>query len=77
MMPIFREAIKKNLVFALLLMSAVVPPGLQADARSDGERGIAEYRKGNLIVGMELLQKSAEAGYAPAQTTLAYILDAA
>ena len=76
-MTISRAAIKANLVFALLLLSAVVPPGLQADARSDGERGIAEYRKGNLIVGMELLQKSAEAGYAPAQTTLAYILDAA
>lgn len=50
---------------------------LHADARDDGERGIEEYRKGNLIEGMQLLQQSASAGYTPAQTTLAFILDAA
>ena len=47
-----------------------------ADARSDGDRGIEEYRKGNLIESMRLLEKSATEGYAPAQTTLAFILDA-
>ena len=60
---------------ALLILS--LPSTLQADARSDGERGIAEYRQGNLIEAMEWLQKSAAAGYTPAQTTLAFILDAA
>ncbi len=55
---------------------ALAAPELHADARSDGERGIEEYRKGNLIESMRLLQKSAAAGYAPAQTTLAFILDA-
>ena len=60
---------------ALLIL--FLPSELLADARSDGERGIAEYRRGNLIEAMEWLQKSAAAGYAPAQTTLAFILDAA
>ena len=46
-----------------------------ADAKTDGEKGIAEYRQGNLIEGMQLMQKSAEQGYAPAQVTLAFILD--
>lgn len=46
-----------------------------ADARSDGEKGIAEYRKGNLIASIQLLEKSAAAGYPPAQVTLAYIYD--
>ena len=62
---------------ALALAAALLclPTTLLADAVSDGERGIAEYRKGNLIEAMQWLQKSAEAGYAPAQTTLAFILD--
>lgn len=46
-----------------------------SDATTDGENGIIEFRKGNLIEAMKLLQHSAEQGYAPAQTTLAYILD--
>ena len=61
----------------LLAMLLTQPSALLADARSDGESGIEEYRKGNLIEGMQLLEKSAKQGYAPAQTTLAYILDAA
>lgn len=46
-----------------------------ADAITDGNNGIEEFRKGNLIEAMELLQRSATQGYAPAQNTLAYILD--
>lgn len=46
-----------------------------ADARADGDKGIAEYRNGNLVTSLPLLEKSAEAGYPPAQVTLAYILD--
>ena len=56
----------------LLLVSAQT----LADARSDGERGIAEYRKGNLIESLSLLESAAAGGYTPAQTTLAFILDA-
>jgi TPR repeat protein len=46
-----------------------------ADARTDGERGIESFRQGRLIESMELLEPSARGGYAPAQVTLAYILD--
>lgn len=58
---------------SLALIPWASPAG--ADARADGERGIAEYRSGNLIDGMRLLESSAQAGYVPAQVTLAYILD--
>ena len=61
----------------LLVMFLMLPPALRADARTDGDKGIEEYRKGNLIEGMQLLENSAVQGYIPAQTTLAYILDAA
>lgn len=47
----------------------------QASYITDGEKGIEAFRQGNLILAMELLNKSATQGYAPAQTTLAYILD--
>jgi len=48
---------------------------LQADAKIDGDKGIEEFRNGNLIEAMQLLEKSAAQGYTPAQVTLAYILD--
>jgi len=59
-------------IFCLL----VVPqsPAL-ADAKTDGDRGIEEFRQGNLIESMQLLERSAKGGYVPAQVTLAYILD--
>ena len=63
-------------LLACLLLLAVAMPAA-ADPRSLGEQGIAEYRKGNLIEGMQLLEEAATAGYLPAQTTLAYIFDAA
>jgi TPR repeat protein len=65
-----------NALICLLALFLLLPSTLQADARTDGDQGIEEYRKGNLIEGMQLLEKSAAQGYAPAQTTLAYILDA-
>ena len=46
-----------------------------ADAKTDGERGIAAYKQGRLIEAMQLLRRSAEQNYAPAQNMLAYILD--
>lgn len=66
----------RNRYLALLAAIAIVP-ALTADPREDGERGIEAYRKGNLIESLALLRKSAASGYAPAQTTLAFILDAA
>lgn len=64
-------------LFLVLVSILVMPPTLQADARSDGELGLAEYRRGNLIEAMQLLEKSAKQGYMPAQITLAFILDSA
>ena len=66
-----------NTLIWFMALFLMLPTALWADARTDGDRGIEEYRKGNLIEGMQLLEKSAAKGYAPAQTTLAYILDAA
>lgn len=63
--------------FLALALVLAMPATLRADARSDGDLGIAEYRKGNLIEAMLLLEKSAQQGYIPAQTTLAFILDSA
>jgi TPR repeat protein len=60
-----------------LISILAMPSTLQADASSDGDLGIAEYRKGNLIEAIPLLEKSAAQGYVPAQTTLAFILDSA
>ncbi len=72
--------IYKNLRFPVALMVTfcllmIQSSMVRADAKSDGDKGIAEYRAGNLIEGMHLLEKSAEQGYTPAQVTLAYILD--
>ena len=46
-----------------------------ASPEEDGTKGIREYELGNMIDGMELMYKSADAGYAPAQAKLGYILD--
>ena len=59
----------------ILFINLLLIPVALADAKTDGEKGIAEYRQGNMIAGMQLLQKSAQQGYAPAQVTLAYIMD--
>ncbi len=70
--------ISRSVVILCYLSSLALIPwssAAAADARADGERGIAEYRSGNLIGGMRLLESSAQAGYVPAQVTLAYILD--
>jgi len=64
-------------LFLALVLLLLVSATLQADTRSDGELGITEYRKGNLIEAMQLLENSAAQGYIPAQTTLAFILDSA
>jgi len=74
MTPIKRGRIFGEIIvlFCLLMLS---PTLVLADAKTDGDKGIAEYRNGNLIEGMLLLESSAKKGYVPAQVTLAYILD--
>lgn len=67
------RAVARILCIALLLVTHQAP--LFADARSDGEQGIEAFKRGDLIESMELLERSARGGYAPAQVTLAYILD--
>jgi len=65
-------------VFCVLMI--VIPTfGYADEARyiEQGREGIEAFRQGNLIMAIELLGKSAEKGYAPAQTTLAYIMDQA
>lgn len=64
-------------LYLALVLNLVMSATLLADARSDGDLGIAEFGKGNLIEAMQLLEKSAAQGYLPAQITLAFILDAA
>lgn len=67
---------QRRLGYLIILCSCLAAPVFAiADAKTDGERGIEAYRKGNLIEGMTLLKKSAQAGYAPAQSMFAYILD--
>jgi len=61
-------------LFSLLMLSSSL---VLADAKTDGDKGIEEFRNGNLIEAMRLLEISAEQGYVPAQVTLAYILDQA
>ena len=68
-----------RLIFKLFVAVMLVFPGFSYSAEADyiekGKQGIEEYRNSNLIPAMMLLQESAEKGYAPAQATLAYILD--
>ena len=70
-----------KLIFKCFVVSLFLIPGtgFAADAQAveQGDKGIEAFRQGNLISAMELLSKSAEKGYAPAQVTLAYIMDQA
>ncbi len=71
----FKFAFKPWLQTGVIVLQLLIAPPILADAKSDGDKGIEEYRKGNLIQALELLKSSAERGYAPAQVTLAFILD--
>lgn len=63
-----------SMLLLLLLMSASVQ-AQSVDYAQMGEKGIQAFSQGNLIQAMDLLNQSAQNGYAPAQSTLAYILD--
>ena len=64
-----------RVIFALCLLGSSLQSPLLADAKTDGDRGIEAYRQGRLIEAMELLERSSQGGYAPAQVMLAFILD--
>ena len=68
-----------------LLWALLVLPGVVYSVESTvdpkyialGEKGIKANANGNLFEAMHLLKESADKGYAPAQATLAYIMDKA
>lgn len=63
-----------TMVLAFLLMTANVQ-AQEVDYVQMGEKGIEAFQKGDIVTAMELLERSAKQGYAPAQATLAYLLD--
>jgi TPR repeat protein len=68
-----KHQISTRVIGALVLL--IVHGSTFASPEEDGAEGIREYELGNMIDGMELMYKSADAGYAPAQAKLGYILD--
>ena len=71
----FRFICKPWLFAGTIVLQLLLAAPVLADAKTDGDKGIEEYRKGNLIEALGLLETSAQQGYAPAQVTLAFILD--
>lgn len=68
----------QSVTIALLLLLMITSVQSQSvDYAQIGEKGIQAFSQGNLIQAMDLLNQSAQNGYAPAQSTLAYILDKA
>jgi TPR repeat protein len=64
-----------TLPFVFLFVTDVVKAQGDVDYEAIGKQGIEAYHKGDLIRAMELLERAAQHGYAPAQTMLAYFLD--
>lgn len=60
---------------ALALGLAIPSATALADVTADYEQGMASFRNGDLFSAMAPLRRAADAGNAPAQATLAYILD--
>lgn len=65
------------MIIALLFNITAIAQSETTDPVELGEKGIRAFAQGNLIEAMDLLGRSAQQGYAPAQSTLAYILDQA
>ncbi|VAX01447.1 hypothetical protein MNBD_GAMMA22-1957 [hydrothermal vent metagenome] len=61
----------------LMLFSSLCFADSKPEYLQEHTKGIKAYRQGNLIQAMLHLENSAKSGYAPSQTTLAYILDQA
>lgn len=61
------------LFFVLITLSRVA--SAEENFTDLGEQGIQAFQNGDFVTAMGLLEKSANGGYAPAQATLAYLLD--
>lgn len=61
---------------AAALLGLVVPMAM-AGPKEDTEQAELEFKRGGLVIAMDLWQKAAEAGYAPAQARLGDMLDKA
>ncbi len=61
----------------LMLMNNLSLADNNPDYIQEHEKGSIAYQQGNLIQAMSHFEHAAKAGYAPSQTTLAYILDQA
>ncbi len=69
---------KKLTMIALVIgcqFLAAPVQAVDAGAIELGERGIRAYQQGDIVTAMNLLQQSAQQGYAPAQATFGYLLD--
>lgn len=71
----YKPNFKLLLWLPLLLISNVF--AADPEYIEEGKKGIEAFRIGDLPTAMGLLEHSAAGGYAPAQTTLGYILDGA
>jgi len=69
-----KRALGLYVVIPLLLM-VIAPVWAFGGPVEDYEKGVKLYNDGDLNAGMAVLKKSAEAGYAPAQAYLGYLLD--
>jgi hypothetical protein len=64
-----------GLILAVVLAAAAAPA--RADAAAEYQKGFAAFRRDDLIEAMRRLGVAADAGYAPAQALLGYIMDLA
>lgn len=70
------DAILKNGTAACVLW-ALMAPWAAAAPEQDSAEAEKEFDRGDLVVSMSLWRRAAEQGYAPAQSRLADVLDAA
>lgn len=73
--PEFGVVLKKGT--AACVLWALMAPWAAASPEQDSEVAAKEFERGDLVVSMSLWRRAAEQGYAPAQTRLGDVLDAA
>lgn len=68
---------RHGLAAALLgaMLAWLAAPGAQAAPADDHARGLKAYHRGDVVDAMNALRPAVQAGYAPAQTLLAFILE--
>jgi hypothetical protein len=57
------------------MLAWLAAPGAQAAPADDHARGLKAYHRGDVVDAMNALRPAVQAGYAPAQTLLAFILE--